>query len=118
MMTFGTDSIYAEFSTDMTYVVEQFDTSGAKLTLTGTYTQTESAVSGIWEIELNQSTPSALISEGIFQVENDNRMTYEVVQTDPNIGATPPTAADGFGSSGFGGQALGAANIQYYNRID
>lgn len=113
---FGTDSIYANFSTDLTYTVEQYDTNGAKLTLTGTYVQEESDVTGIWTIEVNQSAPAALTSEGIFQVDG-NTLKYEIVQTDPNIGATPPTPADGFGSSASGGTPLGNLNVQNYVRI-
>ena len=39
-------------------------------------------------------------------------MKYEVVQTEPNIGATPPTASAGFGSSNGG--ALGQSNVQKF----
>ncbi|QNR25531.1 hypothetical protein [Croceimicrobium hydrocarbonivorans] len=113
---FGTDSIYIEFATDLTYSVEQYDTNGAKLTLSGTYTQTESNVTDIWSIEVNQTAPAVLTSEGIFKVEG-NTMQYEIVQTDPDIGATPPTPATGFGSSASGGTPLGTLNIQNYVRI-
>ncbi|MCO6475864.1 MAG: hypothetical protein J5I94_04545 [Phaeodactylibacter sp.] len=112
---FATDSIYAEFNTDNTYLVEQYDTSGAKLTLEGTYTQKESGVGDIWEITVNQSSPAVLTSEGIFEV-TDNTMRYEIVQTSPDIGAVPPTAAAGFGSTNGG--ALGNINIQVYERIE
>ena len=94
---FATDSIYAEFNTDNTYLVEQYDTSGTKLTLEGTYTQKESGVGNIWEITVNQSSPAALTSEGIFEV-TDNTMKYEIVQTSPDISAVPPTAAAGSGA--------------------
>jgi hypothetical protein len=114
---FGTDSIYADFRIDMTYTVEQYDSTGASLTLTGTYSQEESGVDDIWNITVNQSAPAALTSEGMFEVDG-NTMTYEVVQTSPDIGATPPNPADGFGSSGSGGQPLGALNIQTYQRIE
>ena len=42
-------------------------------------------------------------------------MLYEIVQTDPDIGAIPPNAQDGFGSTNGG--ALGTINIQKYVRI-
>jgi len=112
---FGTDSIYADFRTDFTYLVEQYDTSGAKLTLEGTYTQKESSVADIWEITVEQSSPTALTSEGIFEV-NGNTMRYEIAQTSPDIGAVPPTAAGGFGSTNGG--AFGDTNIQTYIRIE
>lgn len=112
---FGTDSIYAYFSTDMSYTVEQYDTSGTKLTLSGVYTQTESSVGDIWEIEVNQSSPAALVSEGIFEV-NGTTMQYEIVQTSPDIGAVPPTPAGGFGSTSGG--AFGTLNVQTYEKIE
>lgn len=112
---FATDSIYAEFRTDFTYTVEQYDTSGASLTLEGTYQQKESDAADIWEITVIQSSPAALTSEGIFAIEDTN-MRYEIVQTAPDIGAVPPTAAGGFGSTNAG--ALGMLNVQVYERIE
>lgn len=114
---FGTDSIYANFRSDLTYTVEQYDTSGAKLTLSGTFSQEESNVTDIWTIVVNQTSPAALASEGIFKVEGST-MQYEIVQTDPDIGATPPTPAAGFGSSASGGTPLGSLNVQNYVRIE
>ena len=112
---FATDSIYAEFNTDNTYLVEQYDTSGAKLILEGTYTQKESGVGNIWEIEVNQSSPASLTSVGIFEI-TDNTMKYEIVQTEPDISAVPPTAAAGFGSTNGG--AFGELNVQIYERVE
>ncbi len=112
---FGTDSIYANFRTDFSYTVEQYDTNGAKLTLSGVYTQTKSSEGEIYTIEVNQSSPAALVSEGIFEVSG-SVMRYEIVQTSPDIGATPPTPADGFGSSNGG--ALGTINIQTYRELN
>ena len=112
---FATDSIYAEFNTDFTYLVEQYDTSGAKLILTGTYTQSESGTDDIWNIEVNQTAPAALTSKGIFEVTGTT-MRYEIVQTNPDLGAVPPTATGGFGSTNGG--ALGTLNIQVYEKID
>lgn len=112
---FGTDSIYANFRTDFSYTVEQFDTNGTKLTLSGVYTQTKSSEGNIYTIEVNQSSPAALVSEGIFEVSGST-MRYEIVQTSPDIGATPPTPAGGFGSTNNG--ALGNINIQVYKKID
>jgi len=112
---FGTDSIYANFKTNMSYTVEQFDTNGTKLTLSGVYTQTKSSEGEIYTIEVNQSSPAALVSEGIFEVSGST-MRYEIVQTSPDIGAVPPTPAAGFGSTNNG--ALGNINIQVYQKID
>ena len=114
---FATDSIYAEFRTNMTYTVEQFDTTGSMLVLEGTYQQSESSVDGIWNITVSQSSPAQLISEGIFALEMDGSvMRYEVVQTQPDIQAVPPTAEAGFGSTNGG--FFGDQNVQVYERIE
>lgn len=111
------DSIIATFETNQTYVVDQWK-GGSKTTLTGTFVQTKSGTGNIWTILLNQSTPTTITAEGIFEVtDNDTKMMYEVVQTDPAIGAAPATPAGGFGSSTFNGTALGALNIQNYVRV-
>ncbi|MBK8493398.1 MAG: hypothetical protein IPL49_21600 [Saprospirales bacterium] len=110
---FQTDSIYAEFGGDFTYKVEQFDALGAKTELTGTYSQAASSVTGIWTIVLNQTTPTAITAEGIFQITG-NEMKYEIVQTNPPAG-TPPTPEAGFGSTNAG--ALGTINVQTYVKL-
>lgn len=111
---FNIDSIYAEFNTNMTYTVVSYS-GGTGLTLTGTYTQSASGVGDIWNITVQQSSPSVLTSVGIFEVVGNN-MTYEIVQTEPAIGAVPPTAAGGFGSTNGG--ALGTLNVQKYVRVN
>lgn len=109
---FKLDSIYAEFNTNMTYTVKQWDSTGTQLaTLSGTYTQTKSSSGNIWTITVNQTSPAALTSEGIFEV-TDGTMKYEVVQTTPDIGAIKPTPEKGFGSTNNG--ALGTLNVQKY----
>lgn len=112
---FQVDSIYAKFNSNNTYLVESY-AKGAKTIYSGTYVQKASSVAGIWDITLNQSTPTAVTSVGIFEItkgtDNKYSMKYEVVQTEPNIGATPPTATAGFGSSSGG--ALGTMNIQKF----
>jgi hypothetical protein len=117
LLTTFADSIIATFETNNTYVVDQWK-GGSKTTLTGTFVQTKSGTGNIWNIVLNQSTPTTLTAEGMFEVtDNDTKMKYEVVQTNPAIGAAPPTPAGGFGSSTFNGTALGVANIQNYVRV-
>lgn len=112
---FQIDSIWVEFRTNNTYEVRQWNKDGVQLpTLSGTYTQSQSNVGNIWTIRLEQTQPSALISEGIFEITG-NTMKYEVVQTQPDIQAVPPTPQGGFGSTNGG--ALGQANVQTYVRI-
>jgi hypothetical protein len=115
----GIDSIYAEFRTNFTYFVEAFQADGSKTTLTGNYVQQKSAVGSIYTIRLTQNTPTALVSEGIFEVKIDGSVTtmdYEVAQTDPNIpGVIPPTPQGGFGSTSGG--LFGTANLQKYVKL-
>lgn len=112
---FAIDSIYANFRTDNTFVFEQFDSSGTKSVMEGTYSQTMSGVGQIWTIKVQQTSPIPLTLEGIFEIAG-NTMVYEVLQTIPNVGGTPPTAQLGFGSSISG--ALGNTNVQTYRRIE
>lgn len=115
---FQIDSIYAKFETNNTYVVESFS-GGAKTTFAGTFAQTKSDTGTIWNIVLNQSTPTAVTSTGIFDISTASKpytMKYEVVQTEPSIGATPPTPSAGFGSSNGG--ALGQNNVQKFIKIE
>lgn len=114
---FGVDSIYANFATNNTYLVESF-AEGAKTTYSGTYVQTKSTTGNIWKIVLNQSSPTAVTSEGIFEITKTGEqytMKYEVAQTTPSIGATAPTPEAGFGSTSGG--ALGTINIQTFVQI-
>lgn len=114
---FAVDSIYANFKADQTYIVESFDTAGVKTTYTGTYAQTKSDSAHIFNITINQSTPSAATSQGILEVYagSPNTMKYEIVQTAPTAAGVPPTAAGGFGSTNGG--ALGTWNVQKYRRV-
>ncbi|MFA5974308.1 MAG: hypothetical protein WC780_18310 [Lentimicrobiaceae bacterium] len=114
---FTIDSIYAKFNVNNTYHVESFTSTGTKTTYEGTYTQAKSSTGSIWTIILNQSTPSAVTSEGMFEitkVTSGYTMKYEVVQTQPSLG-TPPTPAAGFGSTSGG--ALGTNNVQTFVQI-
>ncbi len=114
----GFDSIYAEFKGDNTYLIESFRTNGAKTNLTGTFTQSHSSVTGIWDITVNQASPIALTSVGIFQISPSDpiSMKYEIVQTQPALpGITPPTATAGFGSTSDGAYLMN--NVQTYVKL-
>ena len=118
LLQFNIVKIIAEFDENGTYRVESYDPDDVMTELVGTYVRERSSVEGIWNITLLQSSPTSLTSEGIFQViENGGarEMRYEVVQTDPSLGFSPPTAEGGFGSTGDG--ALGDSNIQHYVEI-
>lgn len=77
----------------------------------GTYTVTKSQTGDIHTIDI---VYTAFEQSGIFQVvsANPDTLRLEVVQTVPDIGATPPTVAAGFGSTSGG--AFGTTNIQIY----
>lgn len=114
---FGVDSVYAKFETNNTYLVESF-ADGAKTTYTGTFVQGKSSIGTIWNVTLNQSSPTAVTSVGIFDISTATEpytMQYEVVQTEPNIQQTPPTAEAGFGSTTGG--TLGNVNIQTFVKL-
>ncbi|MFP4469574.1 MAG: hypothetical protein ACLFPE_02750 [Bacteroidales bacterium] len=108
------DSLYANFYADQSYMVTAYQ-GGQPIVFEGVYTMEKTQFDEIWEIVLNQSAPSSVISEGIFKIfpAAQDSMWYEVAQVDPAIaGVSPPTAAEGFGSTSSG--AFGTANIQKY----
>jgi hypothetical protein len=117
LVNLGFDSIYAKFESNNTYDVTGY-AGGAPVSFIGTYVQTKSGTGNIWDITLNQTTPTPVTSVGIFEVFTNTTpfsMKYEVVQTEPSLGVTPPTAAAGFGSTSGG--AFGTINIQTYRKI-
>jgi hypothetical protein len=114
LVSLGISKIEAQFNDDNTYTVLSYDAAMASTTLSGTWVAEKSDVDNIYTLTVNQTAPTALTSEGIFEVysASPDSMYYEIVQTEPAIGATPPTPADGFGSTNGG--ALGTINIQKY----
>ena len=111
---FQVDSITAEFKSNNTYDVTSYS-GGVPTAYVGNYVQEKSGTGNIWKITLNQSTPTAVTSDGIFEITKEGtnyNMKYEVVQTEPNIGSTPPTPEGGFGSTNGG--AIGDINIQKF----
>jgi len=118
LLSLGIVKIEATFKNDNTYTVVSYDTSNAAVTFEGTYSVKESNVDDIYNITINQSKPTALTSVGIFRIyesKNPREMIYEIVQTQPDIGATPPTPEAGFGSTNGG--ALGTWNVQKYVEV-
>lgn len=108
------DSIHVEFRDNQSYLVKSFK-DGVPIELKGTYS-TSDGVGNIRNIVLEQSEPTALTSEGIFEVDGDV-LTYEVAQTEPEqTGVTAPTADEGFGSTSGG--AFGDMNIQVYYKME
>ena len=113
--TLKTVKIVATFNANKTYNVIATDSAGANVTYSGTYTVTENSGTAIRSIVLNQSAPTSITSTGIYQVDANGFLKYEVIQTTPAIaGFTPPTAGEGFGSTKFNGTSLGQTWIQNF----
>ena len=110
---FKYDSVRVQFKDDQTVVTESHIKGGAWATLNGTYTVTKSQTGVIHSISI---VYPAFEQKGIIQVTDGNpaTMQLEVVQTNPDIGATPRTPDSGFGSDA----TLGTSNIQKYVKID
>jgi hypothetical protein len=109
---FKVKKITATFNENKSYTVVQIDSANVTTTFTGTITYTASTskdtVSSsttkdatIYTIVANQATPSVVTSTGIYAISGSN-MTYEIIQTTPALGVTPPTPAAGFGSTSVG----------------
>lgn len=110
-----TARINATFEENGTYNVVSIDSAGSEVTFTGTFTLGDETASGIRSITLNQATPSSVTSAGIFQIEGTT-MTYEVIQTEPTVGAEAPTVEGGFGSTMIGGNATGIFWVQVFEK--
>ena len=109
---FKVKKITATFNENKSYTVVQVDSANVQTTFTGTITYTESTSSDtvtasttkgakIYNIVANQATPTVVTSTGIYAISGTN-MTYEIIQTSPNLGVSPPTPAAGFGSTSVG----------------
>ena len=107
---FTYDSVRVEFKDDNTLVLESHTAGGAWATLPGTYVITESDDG---DIHTFAAIYTAFEQEGIIEIIDDT-MRLEAVQTVPDIGATVPTVAGGFGAD----PTLGTINIQTYRRVN
>lgn len=110
-----TARINATFEANGTYDVVSIDSAGAEVTFRGTYEVGPETASGIRTITLNQSTPASVTSQGIYQIAGTT-LTYEVIQTEPEIGATAPTVTGGFGSTTVQGVATGIFWVQKFEK--
>lgn len=116
---FKVSKVTAEFKTDYTYKVNQFNigntTNTPDLVFTGTYTISKSTTGNIWTITCNQDLPYTAVASGIFEIKtNPEVLWYEVVQTSGTQNV-PPTPAAGFGSSNGG--TLSVLNVQKFVRV-
>jgi hypothetical protein len=104
-------SVVAEFGASGAYVVTSTDQEGVEYVLVGTYETTDDVPGAI---TLRQTDPYVATAEGLWAVDGDT-LTYEVVQTIPDYGYSPPTPGDGFGSTSGPGMTPGL-NVQTYRR--
>jgi hypothetical protein len=107
---FGYDSVKVEFTEDNTVTLETHVANGAWTSQSGTFVITESSTGDIDAIQL---VYAAFEQGGIIQIVGDT-LRLEAVQTTPDIGATVPSVAAGFGADA----TLGTSNIQTYIRQD
>lgn len=111
--TLKTVKITATFNANNTYTVVAKDSSGAEVTYSGTYSVSENTGTTIRSITLNQTSPTSITSQGIYEVDSKGMMRYEVIQTTPAItGFTAPVPSEGFGSTKYLGTPLGATWVQ------
>lgn len=110
----GLVSVHASFE-EVTFEVSSTDTEGTMGQQSGTYTTELCPGSETkYRIVLDQTVPNAILAEGIFEIdgcEDPAVMRYEVIQTQPDVGAVAPTCDDDFGTGNFG-----ADNIQIFVR--
>lgn len=115
---FKTDSVYAEFKDDLTYIVKEYR-NGIKDTpavlYDGTFVIEKSTVGEIWKITITQANPYAANVAGIFEIKSDGTLWYEVVQLSGTQN-TAPTPEEGFGSTTSG--QFGTTNIQKYLKVN
>lgn len=114
LASFNIERVQVTFDDDGTVALSQTVTGTAPTSNSGVYTVTEAATGDVHAIAINYTGTPAFEQEGIFEVisASPDTLRLEVVQTVPDIGATPRTPADGFGSD----QTLGNLNIQIYIR--
>jgi len=116
---FNVLKVDAEFKSDFTYNVNQFNVGNTTTTpdiiFKGTYEIAKSTTGNIWTITCNQELPYVAIASGIFEIKTSPELLwYEVVQTSGTQNV-PPTPAAGFGSSNGG--TLGVLNVQKFVRV-
>lgn len=109
---FNYTRIDASFDVGGSYVVTVLDSGGTASELTGTYASDATTNPGT--IVLTQTAPYAATAQGIWQVV-DEVLTYEVVQTTPDYGFTPPTPESGFGTTA-GPNLDPGVNVQVFRR--
>lgn len=105
----GFKTIDVTFKNSGGYTVRAVDTDNEVYDFTGTYSTSGGDPQGI---TLVQTVPFEATSKGLFAISGDT-LSYEVVQTQPDFGNTPPSGSFGTSSgTGFGP----GENVQTYRR--
>ncbi|MGZ3437899.1 MAG: hypothetical protein ACXVDD_00195 [Polyangia bacterium] len=101
---FNVKTITGVFNADFTYTVTSVDMSGSTTATKGTWVSMPSSVPGIFDFTQNQTSPSTATAKGIYQFDATGAaLTLEGIQVSPSLGANPPTAQGGFGSTTVNG---------------
>ena len=109
----GISKVEAHFKANLSYTASATATNGAVYDFAGTYTVDTSTLP--CGITASQTSPQITTAVGIWQVDG-NTMRYEVAQTSPDQGFSPPTPEGGFGSTS-GPNVDPGVNIQTYVRM-
>lgn len=111
---FEVQFVEGSFFSDGTYTFTTVNAAGDAATVTGTWEDNGS--SPPIAISLSQEEPYEADASGIYELSDEGAtLTYEVVQTQPDYGFTPPTPSSGFGSTLGVGLAPGD-NVQLFRR--
>lgn len=112
--TFGYESVTALFRANGSYSVEIIAEDDT-YSLSGSYTvntSTEPATIVLQQADAGDGDEAT--AKGIWSVSG-SKLTYEVVQTIPDYGYTPPTPSTGFGSTS-GPNLSSGINVQTYRQ--
>ena len=109
---FNYTKVTVTFRSDLGYTASVVDKDSKTGTVTGTYSADDGTSPST--IALTQTTPYDALASGLYSVDGDV-LTYEVVQTSPDYGYTPPTPKGGFGSTS-GPSIQPGDNVQTYRR--
>jgi hypothetical protein len=109
---FDYERVTTTFRANGAYTGAVVDRDGATATVSGTWTTDDSSSPAT--IALSQAQPYEALASGIYAISGDV-LTYEVVQTSPDYGFSPPTPAGGFGSTS-GPDLDPGVNVQIYRR--
>jgi len=108
------------FRTDSTFTITQTNIDGLITSFSGSYSVAkDNGSNDIYPIFLDRTSPINAKFAGIFEINDviePEELTFEMVQTMPNIGFTPPTTEFGFGSTNDGN--LGTTNISRFQRVE